>query len=69
MSSEPSQNPNQTMSFDDYKRKVAELLQKWYPNTTAENERLMRDYADDLPTFWRDGWGLDTAATAMVFNY
>ena len=71
MASEPvktSQNPNQTMSFDEYKRKVAECLAQALPNITLRNERWAA-YESDLPEFWQEGLLPEGATAAMVFNY
>ena len=62
------QSKSQTMSFADYKKKLAECLAQALPNTTLRNERWAA-YESDLPEFYQEGLSPEGAAAAMVFNY
>lgn len=59
---------DQTMSFEDYKKRVEECLRRAVPNITLRNERWTA-YESELPEFYQEGLSPEGATAAMVFNY
>ena len=63
------QPQNQTMSFEDYKKKLAECLAQAFAPTTPAYKSAMKEYEPDFEKYWREGWSPDTAASEMALGW
>lgn len=59
----------QTMTLEEYKKKVETYLLKMFKGSKERVSELMRTYEPDFLQFFNENWEISVAATAMVMGY
>ena len=61
--------PKETISLEDYKKRVYECLLKYQHRTIQAAENLMKEYEEELPDFYEENCKPEVAASGMAMRY
>ena len=59
----------ETISLEDYKKRVYDCLLKYQHRTIQAAENLMKEYEEELPDFYEENCKPEVAACGMAMRY